>query len=417
MSALSVTLAVYGTVWAARLGLEALNYRHQRAHGQKVPPGFQATVDPERLRRISAYTEDKIRLTVIKSFARSLWVGVFLFGGLLGAYDRAIAGVADSFVARGVVFFLGLMLVDALFELPFSLYSDFRVEARHGFNRKSPRLFFSDWLKSILLSLSLSTLLSAGALVLLSHAEHSWWLWVGTFFSVFSIALLFLSPTLIEPLFNKFEPLTGEALCARVEELARRAGVRVERILTVDASRRSAHSNAYFTGIGRVKRVVLFDTLLERMTHDEILAVLAHELGHWKRHHILLRLATTQLLSFGLLYAAFLLLNSDALPGLVGLAEASVPARFVVLLTLGSLLSFPLVPVFSAWSRRHERQADDFAIALRGKATDLASALLKLAQENLSNLHPHPWYAAYYYSHPPLAERLQRLGKPVAEVG
>jgi STE24 endopeptidase len=190
--------------------------------------------------------------------------------------------------------------------------------------------------------------------------------------------------------------------------MTERAGVHIGSVLKMDASRRSAHSNAYFTGLGRVKRVVLFDTLLSQMSHAQILAVLAHELGHWKKHHVLIRMLVMQVLLVAGAYLAFLLV--PLAPELVALSfQASFGARVVVLMVAASVLMFPLTPLLSAWSRRDEREADRFAVALHGEPRDLADALAKLGTENLSNLHPHPLYAAFYYSHPPLVERIGRL--------
>jgi STE24 endopeptidase len=205
------------------------------------------------------------------------------------------------------------------------------------------------------------------------------------------------------------KPLAVPELGAEVRALCERSGVHVSRILEVDASRRSSHSNAYFTGIGRVKRVVLFDTLLARMTHREILAVLAHELGHWKKHHVLMRLIVTELSSLLIAYAAFRLLAWGELGHWVGLEQASLPARIVVVAFLGSMCLFPLTPLLSYWSRRHEWQADRFARELTRDPESLASALSKLARDNLSNLHPHPLYAAFYYSHPLPSARVAAL--------
>ena len=234
-------------------------------------------------------------------------------------------------------------------------------------------------------------------------------LFVWGLFVVVSVAITYLAPYVIEPLFFMMRPLHVEGLEAEVRALAEKAGVHVSRVLEVDASRRSSHSNAYFTGIGHVKRVVLFDTLFGQMKHGEILAILAHELGHWKRHHVLFRTVFSFAVLFVSLYLAFLLAPADVLPGLVGLESASLPARFLILGTLASLVTFPLTPLSSYWSRRHEWQADAFAVALHQRPEDLANALKKLASENLSNLHPHPWYAMFYYSHPPMPERIRKL--------
>jgi STE24 endopeptidase len=226
---------------------------------------------------------------------------------------------------------------------------------------------------------------------------------------VVSLILTYVSPYVIEPLFFKMKPLHVEGLEAEVRALAEKAGVRLSRVLEVDASRRSSHSNAYFTGIGHVKRVVLFDTLFGQMKHGEILAILAHELGHWRKHHVLLRTLFSFAVAFVALYLAFHLAPAAWLPSLVGLESASFPARLVILGTLASVVTFPFTPLSSYWSRRHEWQADAFAVELHQRPLDLANALKKLASENLSNLHPHPLYAAFYYSHPPMPERIRRL--------
>jgi STE24 endopeptidase len=335
---------------------------------------------------------------------------LFVFGGGLGAYDAWVARVAPgSFVGSGVVFVAGLLLVSALLEVPFQLYGDFRIEQRHGFNRQTAGLWWSDWLKSTLLSLLLSCALAAGALALVQATPNTWWIWVSALVSGVSLLLTFLSPYVIEPLFHKMEPLEVEGLSDGIRAMTERAGVHIGRVLKVDASRRSSHSNAYFTGLGRVKRVVLFDTLLAQMSQAQILAVLAHELGHWKKHHVLFRMLTMQVLLVAGAYLAFRLVPGGALPQLVGIESASFAARVVILMLTASVVMFPLTPLFAAWSRRDEREADRFAVDLHQNAHDLADALAKLGTENLSNLHPHPLYAAFYYSHPPLTERISSL--------
>jgi STE24 endopeptidase len=406
---LPLLLVAFVSVSAASLCLKWLNLAHQAREGARVPPELAGAVDAEKLRRIAAYTRDRTRFAMVSELVRDAALGVFLFGGLLGAYDRAVAQLTASPLGRGVVFFVGLTLASAVLSIPFSLYSSFRIEARHGFNRMSAPLFFGDWLKGTLLSTLFVAGLSAGALFLVEQAPGRWWLYVWVLFVGVSVLLTFLTPYVIEPLFFHMKPLHVPGLEGEVRALAERAGVHVSRVLEVDASRRSSHSNAYFTGIGAVKRVVLFDTLFSHMSHGEILAILAHELGHWRKHHVLLRTLWSFAVALGALYLAFRLAPATELPALVGLAEASFPARLLVLGVLASLVTFPLTPLSSYWSRRHEWQADAYATELQRRPQDLASALQKLASENLSNLHPHPLYAAFYYSHPPMVERIRRL--------
>ncbi|RYZ05091.1 MAG: M48 family peptidase [Myxococcales bacterium] len=404
-----VALSVYVAVVAARLGLSWLNLRHLTRRGHEVPAELRGEVDAEKLRKMSDYTAERARFGLVHAVASALVTGAFLFGGGLGAYDRWVQSLSGSFVGSGVLFVVGLLVAGAVLEVPFQLYGDFRIEQRHGFNRQTAGLWWSDWLKSTALSLVLTGLLAAGALALVRAAPGTWWLWVTALVAGVGLLMNFLSPYVIEPLFNKMEPLEVSGLSEGIRAMTEKAGVHLGRVLKVDASRRSSHSNAYFTGLGRVKRVVLFDTLLSQMSHAQILAVLAHELGHWKKHHVLVRMLVMLALLVGAAYLAFTLVPSPAVPGLVGLSAASFPSRVVVLMVAASSLSFPLTPLFSAWSRRDEREADRFAVDLHGHAGDLADALAKLGTENLSNLHPHPLYAKFYYSHPPLVERIGTL--------
>jgi STE24 endopeptidase len=245
---------------------------------------------------------------------------------------------------------------------------------------------------------------------LIGWSPQQWWLWVWGFMALFSLFMMFISPYIIEPLFNKYEPVTEEGLEGEIRLMMEKAGLKVGKVLQMDASRRSKHSNAYFTGIGKVKRIVLYDTLIRQMSHGEIVAVLAHEIGHWKKGHIWKRLLWAELLALGGAWLSFKLLAWPGLPGLINLPDdISLPARMVVLGFVSSLALFPLGP-FSAWrSRCHEREADRFAADLTGRPQDLASALVKMSVENLSNLFPHPLYAGFHYSHPPVVERVKML--------
>lgn len=402
-------LAFYLLTLAAGLWLWALNLRHLKRHGETVPPAFAGAVDPEVLRRTSAYTLAQSRLGLVESLFGAALTVAFLFGDLLPIYDRWIGSLSPSFVVPGLIFFLGLQLAQTLLDIPFSLYRNFVLEARFGFNVMSGRLWLTDRVKSTLLSLVLMGLLTAGALTIIQASPERWWLWVWGFVALVTLFLMYLSPYVIEPLFYKFEPVRDEELKGRIEVLMAKAGLQVSRVQQVDASRRSRHSNAYFTGIGRVKRIVLFDTLLAQMSADEILAILAHEAGHWKKGHIRRRLWSAELLSLAAFFLAWWLLGWGGLPQLLGLEQASFFAQVVILGFLGSLVSFPLTPLGSWLSRRHERQADRFAVELTGEPVALASALVKLGKENLANLHPHPLYAWFHYSHPPVVERVRVL--------
>ncbi|MBE0576764.1 MAG: M48 family metallopeptidase [Desulfuromonadales bacterium] len=402
-------LVLYLLTFACRLWLRHLNLKHLQQHGHEVPADFAEVVDQKLLAKTTDYTLANSRVGLIESLFGGLLLLVFLFGGLLDWYDNLIKDMTASFIGQGVLFVLGLMLVQTVLDVPFSLYRTFVLEERFQFNTSTPRIWLADLLKSLGIGGLLLSLITAGALALVQVSPDGWWLWVWGFFALVTLLLMYLSPVLIEPLFFKFQPLQKDELAERVKAVMGEAGLRVDRVQQVDASRRSKHSNAYFTGIGRVKRIVLFDTLLEQMSDDEIIGVLAHEAGHWKLGHIWKRLLTMELVSLGVFWLAWQLLDWGGLAGWFGLDTLSFVAQLVLLGFLASLVSFPLTPLSTGLSRRHEWQADRFAVELTGDPLPLARALLKLCKENLSNLHPHPLYAWFYYSHPPVVARIARL--------
>jgi STE24 endopeptidase len=414
-------LALFGlfaAVTAFSYWLRYINLRFLKQNGSKVPEGFEAVVDEEKLRTSTAYTCDSSRLGLWDSLFDNCLLVLFLFGGVLVVYDRFIGGLGASFILSAVMFFLLMSLIQTVLGIPFDLYGTFVIEARYGFNTTTLRLWGTDQIKSLAIGALLLAFLTGVAFWLIQWSPLHWWLWVWGFMAVFSLFMMFISPYVIEPLFNKYEAITEEDLEDDVCRVMEKAGLKVGRVLQMDASKRSRHSNAYFTGIGKVKRIVLYDTLIKQMSHGEIVAVLAHEIGHWKKGHIWKRLLWAELLALAGSWIGFRLLMWPRLPGLLGLqGDISLPAKMVVLGFVASLVLFPLGP-FSAWrSRCHEREADCFAADLTGRPLDLASALIKMSAENLSNLFPHPLYAAFYYSHPPIVERVRQLRElcPVAD--
>lgn len=402
-------LSGYLLTVSAQLLLEWLNVRHRQLAAGGLPPLFAARIDQERLKRSDEYARAQDRVGLLETLLGVVLTLLFIFGGLLAWYDRYSAGLSDHFIVHGLLFFGLLALAQALVGIPFSLYRHFVLEERFGFNRMGVGLWLTDLVKSLLIGTLLFVLLAGGALWLVQAAPLSWWLWVWGLWAGLSVFLLLLSPYLIEPLFFTFKPLDKPELEDRVRSLLARAGVKAGKILQVDASKRSGHSNAYFTGIGRVKRVVLFDTLLEQLNDDELLAVLAHELGHWRCGHLRQRLIKGQLVALLSCFVAFYLLKAQWLSSWLGFAELSFVGEVALLGWLAGLLGFFWTPVSSWWSRRQERQADQFAIDLVGGGMPLATGLVTLARENLSSLFPHPLYAAVYYSHPPLLERVEFL--------
>ncbi len=409
MNSLALLLIFYLFVTTTGYWLRLINLNYLKKHGTEVPAGFENTINKDILAKTTAYTLEKSRLGLKESVINNIIVIFFLFGGLITLYDQWILSLSHSFIISGMLFVIILALVQTLIEIPFSFYDTFTIESRYGFNTTTKRLWLTDLFKSILISLLILSIMVSAALGLIKWSSGFWWLWLWGFFVVFSIFLMYIAPYVIEPLFFKFSPIEEKSLEDKIMEMMEKAKVKVSRVVQVDASRRSHHSNAYFSGIGRVKKIVLFDTLLKQMTQEEIIAVLAHELGHWKKGHIrkkLIMIETVSLLSF---YLAYHLLAWGGLPGLLNLTQLSLPAQFVILMFLGSLVVFPLTPLSSWLSRNHERQADQFGCELSGDPEALASALIKLSGENLANLHPHPFYASFYYSHPPVIERVNWL--------
>jgi STE24 endopeptidase len=277
------------------------------------------------------------------------------------------------------------------------------------------KLWLADLIKSTLISTILMSLILSVSFWIIQASPDYWWLFVWGFFFIFSLFVMFISPYVIEPLFNKFTPLEGDGLEEKIRAMMEKAGIKVSRVFKIDASKRSHHTNAYFTGIGKVKRIVLFDTLINKMTEPEVLAVLAHEVGHWKKKHILKRIIVIEAMSFIGACAAFRLLKTDFVAELFQIREATIFSKLILIGFLFSIISFPFIPLSSYFSRKHEYEADIFASVLTSDSESLATSLIKLSKDNLSNLHPHQLYAKFYYSHPPVVERVAKLREEAGE--
>jgi STE24 endopeptidase len=405
----AVLIAAYLARFAAACLLRYLNLRHLQRHGKEIPSCFEGSVDAEALAKTASYTVEQSRVGLAHSFYDSALLLIFIFTPLFALYDAWIGSLSSSFVVQGVLFLLILTVVETILDIPFSLYTTFHLERRYGFNTTTLWLWFTDLLKSTALSILMLAILATAALLLIQASPTLWWLWVWCFFALFSITMIYLSPYLIEPLFSKFQPLQDEELAEEIRAMLEKGGIHVKSVMQMDASRRSLHSNAYFTGIGRVKRIVVYDTLLKQMDHGELLAILAHEAGHWKKGHIWKTMAATETGALVLIYLVYHLVSWGGIPALFGLEEASFIAQIIMVGFLVSIASFLFVPLSSWYSRRNEWEADRFSTELSGRPQALASAMVKLSRENLSNLHPHPAYATFYYGHPPVVQRVARL--------
>ncbi len=381
---------------------------HVLAHRAEVPAAFRAQIPLETHHKAADYTAAKLRLGRIELIAGVLWLSLWTLGGGLDWLDQLWRVLAWGPLATGVAFIISTVAIMALLDLPFSLYRTFVIEQRFGFNRTTPRLFVTDLLKQTLLLLALGVPLSALVLWLMQTSGDLWWLYVWLVWSGFGLLMMWVYPAFIAPLFNKFNPLTDEALRQRIQTLLQKCGFTSSGIFVMDGSRRSGHGNAYFTGLGRNKRIVFFDTLMTHLQPAEIEAVLAHELGHFKRKHVQKRMFQGLIFSLlGLALLGWLITQHWFYTGL-GVQQPSLYAALVLFLLVVPVFSLFLQPVFAWLSRKDEFEADDFA-AEQSDARALAEALVKLYKENANTLTPDPVYSAFHDSHPPAPVRVRHL--------
>ena len=379
-----------------------------RAHRDRVPEQFREQVELAEQQKAADYTIARAQLGRIGTVLEALIRLMFTLGGGIAVADGLWARAQLGQPWHGALVIGTVMLVLMVINLPFSLWRTFRLEARFGFNRVSPRLFVVDRVKGLLLSLLIGGPIAIGALLLMDRGGRWWWLYAWAGWTLFSLLLTWAFPRFIAPLFNRFTPLADEALKTRVEQLLERCGFAAKGVFVMDGSRRSAHGNAYFTGVGRNKRIVFFDTLLERLGGAEVEAVLAHELGHFRLQHIRQRIVLSLLTSFVALGVLAWVAGQPAFYSTLGVPNASSHAALLLAMFVAPAFTFFMTPLGAWWSRRHEFQADDFA-ARHADAAALADALVKLYRANASTLTPDRLHSAFYDSHPPAIVRIARL--------
>jgi STE24 endopeptidase len=399
-----------------KLYLSSRQIRHVARHRDTVPPAFAATISLASHQKAADYTLTKARFGLLElAFGSAVLLAWTLLGGL-DSLNQALANSALAQwgpLATQMALVAGFGLISGALDLPFTLYSTFRIEERFGFNKMSLQLWLADLFKSTLVGMVIGLPIVALILWLMDSAGPLWWLWAWAAWMGFNLLVLVLYPTVIAPIFNKFKPLEDDSLKARVTALMQRCGFAAKGLYVMDGSKRSAHANAYFTGFGAAKRVVFYDTLLKQLSPAEVDAVLAHELGHFKHKHIIQRIV----MLFAMSLAGFALIGylSQQIWFYTGLgvrpnlgAPNDALALLLFMLAI-PLFSFFISPLTAQLSRQHEFQADAYA-ALQTDGRDLASALLKLYQDNASTLTPDPVFVKFYYSHPPASERLARMG-------
>jgi STE24 endopeptidase len=409
---LVVFVACYVLQYGVETALLLVNLRHVRLSGG-VPVALAGRLDEETAGRSRAYTLANGRFALLQGSVGAALTLVVLLSGALPALDRALAADGIGGAHRFTLFLLALALASTVVSLPFSAWHTFVLETRFGFNRTSPWRWTVDRLKGLGVEIALGVPLLYAVYGFMSFTGPRWWIWLFAFLALFQLFMLWLYPAVIAPLFNKFVPLPDGPLRDRLVGIANAAGFAHRGLFVMDASRRSGHSNAYFTGIFR-PRIVLFDTLVDGLGVDEAASVLAHEIGHFRAHHVHRRLAV----AFGSMFVGLLVLSWlvpwPPLHAAFGFDHPTLHGAVALLSLGGGAFVFWLQPLASHLSRRHEYEADRYAVRLARAPEALKAALVRLNRENLSNLHPHPLYSAWHYSHPTLVERLAAIDREAA---
>lgn len=398
--------------FATSMLLDWINLMYVQRHSGTVPEGFRAHIDLPTYRKSIDYTVAKTRFGLVQHCYDAAVLMMVILSGLLPWLYSSLSALLGMGIwgQAGVLFLVAVLL--SIPGLPFDWWGTFRLEERFGFNQSSQTLWFVDKLKGLLLGFVIGYPLLALLIFLVISAGALWWVWGFVIFFLFQLLMVVVYPMFIMPLFNTMEPLADGELKDRLFALADRTGFKANTILVIDGSKRSAHSNAFFAGFGRFRRIVLYDTLIEQMGPEQLEAVLAHEIGHYKKGHIPKMMILSALTTFAMFVVLGWLAHgtwfAEAFLFSPHLAGEFVPVLLLFML-LSGLLSFWLSPFTSRWSRKHEYEADAFACDAMGSAAPLIDALRKLHKKNLSNLTPHPWYSRFYYSHPTLLEREDAL--------
>jgi STE24 endopeptidase len=402
-------LAALAAATLTRIWLALRQVAHVRAHRDAVPAGFADVMPLAAHRKAADYTVAKSRLGMADLLVGVAALLALTLGGLLRWISEQWAALLEpGGLWHGTALVASVVLLLGAIELPSAIYRTFVIEARFGFNRMTLALFLADLAKHALLGAALGLPLLLLVLWLMQRMGEHWWLTVWAAWISFNLLLLLIYPTFIAPLFNKFTPLADPALAGRIEALLARCGFRSKGLYVMDGSKRSAHGNAYFTGFGAAKRIVFFDTLLSRLAPGEVEAVLAHELGHYRRHHVWKRIAVMFALSLALLWVLGRLIDEPWFyDGLNAGAPGAAPGLLLFVLVM-PVFTFFLQPLASLYSRKHEFEADSYA-ASHASAAELVRALVKLYQDNAATLTPDPLHSAFYDSHPPAATRIARL--------
>jgi STE24 endopeptidase len=391
-----------------RLWLDLRHLRHVTAHRDAVPADFFGRIELVDHRKAADYTAAKVRLGFFEILVDTLLLLLFTLGGVLALVDSALRDWLGTGHVQGLALFAAAGLIGFVVGLPSSLYRSFVLEERFGFNKLTWPLWLADLAKGALLTIAIGGPLLYAVLWLMDAMGRQWWLYVWLLWLGTNLLILFLYPTVIAPLFNKFTPLEDASLKQRIEALLTRCGFASSGLFVMDGSKRSAHGNAYFTGFGRAKRIVFFDTLLEKLAPQEIEAVLAHELGHFRHKHVVKRIALMGVMSLAFLWLLGQLIDQPWFYQGLGVGAGSTAMGLMLFSMVLPVFLFPLAPLTSALSRQHEYEADAYA-AKQTAAADLIAALVKLYRDNAATLTPDPLHSLFHDSHPPASQRIARL--------
>ena len=392
-----------------RIWLGSRHVAHVQANRTQVPNAFSQSISLEAHQKAADYSTAKTKLGIAEAVAQTALLALLTLGGGLQWLDEIWRNwLPTQEIIRGALVICSALLVSSLIELPFDYFKTFTIDEKFGFNKMTKSMFWMDLLKHSAVGFALGAPILFAALWLMRGAGDYWWFYLWVIWSVFNIIMLAVYPTFIAPLFNKFTPLADESLKTRIEALLTKCGFKSQGLFVMDGSTRSGHGNAYFTGFGSSKRVVFFDTLLEKLNVDEIEAVLAHELGHFKHHHVIKRIAMLFGLSFlGLALLGWLVKQDWFFSGL-GVTQTSTYMALLLFMLVAPVFMFLLRPMMASYSRKNEFEADDYA-AKNANANDLVHALVKLYRDNASTLTPDPLHSAFYDSHPPASLRIAKL--------
>lgn len=392
-----------------KLFLDILNFIHRDKNKNFIPEELKDLVDKDKLLKINNYSNDKLRFNLIEYSIKKILLLIIIFSNIIPFYYNFIKKIIDNIYLNNIMFFLSFFIFQFIISLPFSFYFNFNIEKRYEFNKMTISLWISDIIKNLLITIILSLLILFPLVIFIYNFKEIWFLLIWITMLIFSLLMQIVYPSIIAPLFNKFEPLKNQDLKNKIEELVINCGFKTKDIFQMDETKRSSHSNAYFIGLGKTKRIILFDTLLKNHPDDEIMAIIAHELGHFKYRHIFKNLIFSSIFTLISLIIAKIFIESSLIYENFNFNDILPPIGLFYFWIITEPIIFLFTPLKAFFSKKNEYKADNFAKEKLNDSIPLINALKKLSVYNLSNLYPHPIYEWFYYSHPSILNRIKAL--------